>query len=540
MSKNDENNKYFNSLFNMFERSNEVYFGKESQLAQDLLKYSKQLKDIIPADKVDYSDRAMLAKLYKCVENFNNAIQKDVNCEKVYISIIPNEEDNAFAYPLYYHSDLKENGYINMEKVAKLEDFIIVPSIGYQYKDPNGKILILGINTGCIKKSSVDEIAATIAHELGHCFQDCIFGTFKDIANEHQALEIAAFKNTVAAYIEPMSELGAATATTGAGILITIILDVFLFPFLLLSNILEPLSRAINLSIFKKIFKKEKMRTQDIMDDYDKSKSGKKFYRNSGFKSTVNTLAQISTNTRKEDAEKLVAQNKELMEDTKGDTVEEVKKKTKNSLINFFRSIYANICTRRKNTLYAISLSDYNMKKYQDMDFVKRYEFFADIFATSLGFGPDLYKTHVNNTTEAIDNILEKDLVGINKIGLFKAGYLYNKWKEFRRIMINDTHGTFLQRGQNMLTALEYEIKNNRSLTTQQKNDIQSQIDRINEADRVFLEDRKEHGFWFKTYNKFIEEGLKGSPVDTEKNILKPLEEVCKECTKDIKITIKK
>ena len=43
----------------------------------------------------------------------------------------------------------------------------------------------------------------------------------------------------------------------------------------------------------------------------------------------------------------------------------------------------------------------------------------------------------------------------------------------------------------------------------------------------------KESGFWFKYYNKLIDERIKGKvSKDTVEEVLKPIEEICKETMK--------
>ena len=185
------------------------------------------------------------------------------------------------------------------------------------------------------------------------------------------------------------------------------------------------------------------------------------------------------------------------------------------------------------NVIDVIALNNYTVNQYSKISFYKRYEFFADVFATSYGFGADLFNS-LNKINEVnLKNVDKELIVGINKIPFFKSIAKTNFYILLNKNRKVNVHGTRNERSVNMYTALVHELQSNASLTSDQKKAIQHDIDLINEADEQYYKDMKESGFWFKYYNKLIDERIKGKvSKDTVEEVLKPIEEICKETMK--------
>ena len=512
--------------------SNEVFFGKNAALSQILLKYSQSFKDLIISTN-NFKDKKFLGELNRLTTGFNNEIAKEINAERVQICIIPDDSDNASAVPIFYKADLggtkvvngQETKYIDFDKIADLEDIVIIPNVGYKYRNPKGKILIISINTGTLKNLTVEQIAGTLCHEIGHCFQDGIFGTYKDVAD----IVVGNAINYGINRTRPLSTGNVIETFCN-------VLAYILFPKLLVKGIFNYLSDAFYRLCLKTNVKtpldSKTYRMKDELRRLDNGESKELFedYSNSVIS---DKLTALGTNDRDELADQIYEdsknQFKEYSNKNKGTPLE---KKT-NAIINLFRSINLQFNMIANAGLRVITGSTYNVKKLKELSFYKKYEFFADIFASSYGFGPDLYKNVKENEIGVINNIQQYDLVGINNISLFKVAILKNRWKELRQLLTSDTHGSANERGNAIYTALIIELENNKTLTTTQKREIEQYISEIKKADEAYYKDRCQKGFWFKYYNRLIDDRIKGIDYKTEDEILGPIEDVVKTCLKE-------
>jgi Zn-dependent protease with chaperone function len=529
--------KYYD-LFPGLSKSNEVYFGRDANLSKLLMTHSANLKAII-GDRSEYNDKKFLAALYKEVTAFNNNIAKELNAERVQLCIVPDETNNASAYPLFYRSDVcttkLENGkqvrYLDFDKVAEVEDIVIIPNVGYKYRTAKGKILILTINTGLIKNCSVEAIAASLAHELGHCFQDGIFGTYKDLADTFIGTQV---------HMAALASFPITSAFPTIGIIN--ILGYIFFPAQLIRGVFNFISlqfAKMYVNIFKKVNDEKTYLMKDQLRRLDNGESKDLLtdYGNDTLAQAQIQLAATQTENRDLLADKIENENKSKMKSYTNKNKKTYLEKSTNAIYNLLRSITVDINIITAAGLRVLNLSTYKANKLNDMAFLKKYEFFADIFATSYGFGPDLYKDLVDSQSQQINSILEKDLVGINNISLFKAGYLNFRYKEIRNVYNWDVHGTCNDRGKAMYTALMKELDSNRTLTTSQKEEIKASIKAIQDADEAYYADKKQNdGFWFKYYNELIDDRIKGKDIQTEECILEPIEKIVKESMNKTKV----
>ena len=134
---------------------------------------------------------------------------------------------------------------------------------------------------------------------------------------------------------------------------------------------------------------------------------------------------------------------------------------------------------------------------------------------------------------DLLKQVLEKDLVGMNDPSLLKMGYIRKQWGLIRNALNSDEHGVWIQRGSAMYTALSAELKNNTSLTTSQRKEIEEHLKLLQEADETYYKDQKENsGFWLKFYETVIEDRVNGNDRQTEEEILEPIQRVVEECLK--------
>ena len=525
------NNIDFYNFFPSMEESNEVYFGSEAPLAKHLKLYSSQLKQLVSGIK-DFKKKDFLSKLNKIVQNFNRDIAKDLNCERVQLSVINDLTDNACAFLLFWNANMtseSRSGYklVDFDKIADLEDIVITKE-GYKYRDPKGKILLIVLNIGCIQKASEEEIAGTLAHEVGHCFQDGIFGVYKDIADM-----------TLTSQIE-YAMSSAPILTNGSFGQTFIILLYWLF---LPLNFISNLTRLALLPAFAFKWKKfNEEKTVLMKDELKKLDDGNNEIKTDLGAQDINTSIyyiskdkgkkdEIVTEISDRDKKELEHNYEKLKKEITKEKEEKVRIKKRNAFLNFFRSIFANINAASANVLRVISLSDYTANEYAKLSFTKKYEFFADIFASSYGFAPSLYKNLVKMNNDLIKNILGKDLVGMNDPSLLKMGYMNKQWRLIKKTLNNDVHGTWIQRGTAMYTALSNELKNNTSLTTSQRKEIETHLNSLQKADEIYYKDQKENsGFWTKFYESVINDKINGKDRVTEEQILEPIQRIAQEC----------
>lgn len=524
----DKNNIFYN-FFPSMDESNEVYFGSDAPLAKHLNLYSSQIKKLFNGIN-DYKKKEFLSSLNKIVQNFNRDIAKDINCERVQLSVINDPSNNAAAFPIFWNADMTStvrsgNKMIDFDKIADLEDIVITKE-GYKYRDPKGKILLIMINSGCIQKASEEQIAGTLAHELGHCFQDGIFGIYKDLSDFVVSDCIKASMNSV-------------NVVTNGSFLHTFLLFIqwVFFPLSLLGNLMT-LSSIPLFKIKWKKFNEEK--TVLMRDEIKKIDDGNDEIKTDPGAQTINYyVSYLSKDKGKKDeiVDDITKNNQKELEknfnDVKKAKEEKVRIKKKGALLNFFRSIFANINATSLKVLRTITLSNYTANKFAKQSFTKKYEFFADIFASSYGYAPVLYKDLIKMNNDLLKQVLEKDLVGMNDPSLLKMGYIRKQWGLIRNALNSDEHGVWIQRGSAMYTALSAELKNNTSLTTSQRKEIEEHLKLLQEADETYYKDQKENsGFWLKFYETVIEDRVNGNDRQTEEEILEPIQRVVEECLK--------
>lgn len=526
----------FFDFFPGLSRSNEVYFGKDHILPKTLEKHVIIIKDYLDKAKdKDFKNKNWIAELTRIVDNMGNAVAKIINAERVIFCINPDDSYNACAMNLFYHNDLlsitnkkdaKEIS-LDLDKIADLED-IIVSQEGYKYRNSKGKQLLFILNTGLFTHGEVDNIVAVILHELGHQFENGIFGVYKECADmllssmvEESVNKVKTLDRVNNPFIKflckaPLFER-----------LFKYIVVLTFTPSLIPGFIREPMNHLAFKLGFRKQFEKPTYKMQDQLDAFDK---GETKLDDSGFTSITNgiikymgngdkgTRADYIKESKKEYSEKFKEYKKEP---------ESEEAKVSNWLFNFFSSIFNNIKFFKINILNVITLSNYNAKQYQKLSFIKKYEFFADIFATSYGYGPDLYRGLSDEYYDILDKYYKNKKVGINRIPLFDAAFKCSFYKYLRNRATNESHGTQAERATNMYTMLVKELETNTSLNNEQRKAIKADIDALKHADDVFYEQRKQHGIWYNVYNRIIDDRIKGVDHKTEEEILQPIIDAC-------------
>lgn len=542
----------FYDFFPGLSKSQEAYFGRSAPLATTLLTYSEKLINFFKENS--YKDKSFYLNLSKITEAFGNEIAKDVNAEKCQVIVSTDIEANAYATLMFGFGDTcyevkNEDGSkfvgVDFDKIADIEDIIITQN-GYQFRNKKNKILFINLNYGLFlpqNNFTPEHIAALTCHEIGHSFQQGIFGLYKNIADMCIAGVVnnkkKQFIDMIPKWLPP--SIKAVLKATFAQRLFIALMSYLWFPNLLTTGLFAKFGAWLEkLGWGKKVENPQYLMKEKIKawDDGDKDTINELQYSPSSkiiHNEIIYTSQQKTNITRNDYVKEMNKNNENAWKEAKkeGIVTEDDKTTTSNFLIDFFKSISIDFNMLDDNVIDVIALNNYTVNQYSKITFYKRYEFFADVFAASYGFGADLFNS-LNSMTKSNMKAVDKELiVGINKIPFFKSIAKTQFFIEMNNRRKVDLHGTRNERSVNMYTALVHELQSNASLTSDQKKAIQRDIDLIIEADEQYYKDMKESGFWFKYYNKLIDERIKGKvSKDTIEEVLKPIEEICKETMK--------
>lgn len=208
----------------------------------------------------------------------------------------------------------------------------------------------------------------------------------------------------------------------------------------------------------------------------------------------------------------------------------ETKSKCGKYVSELINAIAFDLDNRELNALNVISLSRFAQNSYQKQIFYKKYEYFADIFASSYGFSPILYKqlsqSELDDDRYLKNNVFNKFLY---KIPMFKAAALLNAYQRLRDYEIVDEHGGAFERGSAMYTNLMNELKTNKDLTPKQIKAIENDINLMKNIDDEYIKERKMNGLSFAIYNHYIEKRKISKNTQVEELILEPIVQLANE-----------
>lgn len=530
------------NFFPGLSRSNEVYFGRESPLPLIIKKHVASIKADLMIENANGKklDKSTIDKLWKKCQLMSNDIKQELNCEYLEIHLDPTNKINADAYTMINGSEflvkskqpdgtVKE--YLSFSKIKELED-IAITKTGYRYVDPKGKFLGIRLTVGLFRERDVDRIVGTLLHELGHCFQIGVMGTYKQVADMY-------FASLIDEQMKRYEPLKPGTFSGG----ISLFFAVLFSPLKIISNI----SSALRLRLFKNVFKKinssPTKRMEDMIEEKNNNENGADLTDDEGcitvFKILSNDLGRFEgSGFRKEYIEKNSDEDKAKLENLKLEGLSSEQKEYKDSQSFFKRMIYsinANMVAMATNLAYTISLTDYNMKNIRNATFLQRWEYFADIFASSYGYGAETYIDNLKPEVEYIEDWQKYENVGFNKLGIFRLMNIYSRYKNIRRISINDRHGAAAERNASLYNAMLYELENNKTLTTKQREELKKTFEMIEHADQTIIKDQKENkGFWRKYYLELVNARAENKKMGkTEKEILEPVQRIALQCLKE-------
>ena len=524
----------------IFEKSNEVYFGRNAPLSIILLSYAKEVKQLLgdPKQKYNFKNKSFVDKIKNTNEKYGAQIATEINAEKCVLNIVLDDDFNASSLLLITCFDNRPldkdgnpiDGKIDLDKYVDIEN-IIQTKNGYKFKDSKNKLLSININIGTIWFGNEEEIAAIICHELGHCFQQGIFGSIKNYSDLLYKQEIANLNKRFDYFIKSNDTLfwkivKLLFPLPGFFKLFSYIVSFLFQPNILNFNIFNKMNLFIHKTLLNRVVDEKRFMTKDIIDKI-----------NNDDKSANKMMRIASSNLVCDDIDR-----EQEIEDESNDIYEsyqeiDLSKKNKTSKFTqfkidvwkFFIALALDIDNKQSNFFEFISLSRFAKKNYTKEIFYRKYEYFADIFASAYGFGPSMYKNisrEETNNNKFIDGLYSR---GIYKIPFVKAMAIYSQYKRDRDLAMIDDHGEAYERASAMYTNLLNEIKTNSDLTPAQKKAIEIDLKIYKKIDEEYYEQNKKDGCLYKAYNKMLAKKITTKSDKVEDLILGPILEVAKE-----------
>lgn len=524
----------------IFEKSNEVYFGRNTPLSIILLSYAKEVKQLLgdPKQKYNFKNKSFVDKIKNTNEKYGAQIATEINAEKCVLNIVLDDDFNASSLLLITCFDNRPldkdgnpiDGKIDLDKYVDIEN-IIQTKNGYKFKDSKNKLLSININIGTIWFGNEEEIAAIICHELGHCFQQGVFGSIKNYSDLLYKQEIANLNKRFDYFIKSNDTLfwkivKLLFPLPGFFKLFSYIVSFLFQPNILNFNIFNKMNLFIHKTLLNRVVDEKRFMTKDIIDKI-----------NNGDKSANKMMRIASSNLVYDDIDR-----EQEIEDESNDIYEsyqeiDLSKKNKTSKFTqfkidvwkFFIALALDIDNKQSNFFEFVSLSRFAKKNYTKEIFYRKYEYFADIFASAYGFGPSMYKNisrEETNNNKFIDGLYSR---GIYKIPFVKAMAIYSQYKRDRDLAMIDDHGEAYERASAMYTNLLNEIKTNSDLTPAQKKAIEIDLKIYKKIDEEYYEQNKKDGCLYKAYNKMLAKKITTKSDKVEDLILGPILEVAKE-----------
>lgn len=524
----------------IFEKSNEVYFGRNAPLSIILLSYAKEVKQLLgdPKQKYNFKNKSFVDKIKNTNEKYGAQIATEINAEKCVLNIVLDDDFNASSLLLITCFDNRPldkdgnpiDGKIDLDKYVDIEN-IIQTKNGYKFKDSKNKLLSININIGTIWFGNEEEIAAIICHELGHCFQQGIFGSIKNYSDLLYKQEIANLNKRFDYFIKSNDTLfwkivKLLFPLPGFFKLFSYIVSFLFQPNILNFNIFNKMNLFIHKTLLNRVVDEKRFMTKDIIDKI-----------NNDDKSANKMMRIASSNLVCDDIDR-----EQEIEDESNDIYEsyqeiDLSKKNKTSKFTqfkidvwkFFIALALDIDNKQSNFFEFVSLSRFAKKNYTKEIFYRKYEYFADIFASAYGFGPSMYKNisrEETNNNKFIDGLYSR---GIYKIPFVKAMAIYSQYKRDRDLAMIDDHGEAYERASAMYTNLLNEIKTNSDLTPAQKKAIEIDLKIYKKIDEEYYEQNKKDGCLYKAYNKMLAKKITTKSDKVEDLILGPILEVAKE-----------
>lgn len=508
-------------------RSTETYFGINAPLTVDLIACFTNLRNrFSDAGGTTRDDlKNILPKLKNDIRAIELAIERHLNVERCAIGFI--EEENASSLAFFIDKnlakDLKAPKKLNTEYIIDLNSFIETSS-GFKFKNNKNKIIILELGVQLLygNKYTVEETAALTLHEIGHAFQHMLMGVNNDILYRLAQVEIQMYydafkksKNTIQLLtlaILPTATLGVANKNENVSKLSSAILvaEAFFLVACLLNGVAD--NKITYIKKYIDDLRKGKLSDEDV----------------------TNLTKALIKGMDRPDRTDIVSKIDE-------DQVEALVRmintsKPKRFFINAAIFVWNSLkflllpFTIPSKILAKIFVKDPSKKLAQELADLKRYEEFADAFATFYGLGTQV-------STALIKMYKGSQRPGFRQIGIFNILHnvplinfainysTFQKWRTEQ--LIAGYPETTELRLANSYAQLKYEYENNKDLSDEMKKEIQHQMDDAKETyQQIVYGDKTAKELAYVAFKKSKgEKSIETEKVDVVKNVLEVLNE---------------
>jgi Zn-dependent protease with chaperone function len=468
-------------------KSEEAFFGENNPLKMAVIQHIKNMRTIYNT-MVDEKNsikekKAQIPDFKEEADALGRTLAKGFNVQKVYIGLF--EEVNAFCVPMAWDKNLIEkegkNKIVNKEFRFSLED-IIETKDGFKFKDSTNKIFVFGLGIGFFSNGySDEEISAILFHEFGHSFQHLIASINENLISYFIANSV----ELIYQLLNPFVVLG----TFGISIFLSIIESCNL-------NKLEEKSPEIvgDELILNVIGPNEK--------DMDRELMGRQVINESD-----NELKSVIHNEH----------NKKINDNifTK--------------IGKFFLGIFVGLFTMVINLIMPIFnlINPGNIALLANMNFLKknkRWEQFADMFASNYGLGKQLSSALAKLGKES-ERINLYTLNFLNYVPVLNVVLAVGHYTTMAPYTLLAGYPSMRNRIVGIYKSCQYEIENNKDLTPQEKKDLQEHLDSIQKVYDDYVYDLGPRNFVYGIWHKIIDRQLKDQKSDITENVLVVLKE---------------
>lgn len=472
-------------FMNPYNKGSEAYFGDNNPLKLNLIYNIGRLREVYKKatnkNEIMKRKKEYLKDFNPIIKDMERLIVSSFNIEKCTIGLF--DMLNAFAYPLCWDSNLvkeiskrgKEKYDVNTTFKASLED-IMETKTGFKYKDPKGKIYVLGLGLGFFEYNYTDaEIAGVIMHELGHCMQQAICSINENLASAMISSSI----QSLWSFLDPFLTVG----TFGLNLLIGIF-------------------EGATIDTYKKAD------PEDLGDEIIKY--------------------GIGSQQDEFDRERL---GEQIEDQSKKDIKNIPKKEKPNILYKIFISFFGGLFTLLNNIitplLYLVNIPRHIVLA-TNLNFLKknrRFEQFADMFAASYGLGPEQ-----SSALAKLGNISEKVDIGafqwLNYVPILNVAIAFGQYINTSNNCLIHGYPDMKKRIVGIYNTCKYEIENNKDLTPEQRKELTKQMEDIKKTYDEYVFDFSSKGIVYAIWATITRKNIEKEDTDIRENVLEALKEV--------------
>lgn len=477
-----------------YARSTEAFFGENNVYKITLSGLMGELRALYNEavnPKNDRRDRRENAKkLKEITTKIEKHVEKTFNISKCYFGIY--DFFNAFSYPLCWDKNLvtkneKGKTVVNNKVKISLEDIVETKS-GYKYRDKEGKIFCVcfGLEFFANDKKgrplfTDDECAAIITHEFGHAMQQAVCSINENLASCY----ISSTMQYIYQLINPLVVIG-----------------------------------TFGLSTVYAAFGQKQVNDM----------------KNSNPEHIGDAIIRDSIGARKEEFNR--DKIGEWLDNNTNASIKEMPNKKKENkflkgICKFFSFTIGGIFNVLYDIINGVLSIPQNIYVASEQGFFKknrRFEQFADIFASSYGYGPALSSALAKMNNQAVAEKQNYGMLGLlNYIPVVNIALGVSHYIDtgVRTLIAGypDTTGRMAAMYKNLKTELD----TNKDLTAEEKKVIQDQIDSMSNTYDEYVYDWSPKGFVYALWHKICFKKLSNTNSDAETNVLEAIEEMSKE-----------